>query len=102
MQCLGGAGLTVSPQRTDFVLTSDIPYGEANVLVFYSLNVETCMQQNGSISARKYLAVRCLIPQLTDSRNRRDDFTKFEFIQNGCFSGGVESNHQDTHFFVAP
>ena len=29
------------PQRTDLVLTTDIPHGELDVLVLYSLNVET-------------------------------------------------------------
>lgn len=31
----------VSPQRTDLVLTADIPHGELNVLVFDSLDVES-------------------------------------------------------------
>jgi hypothetical protein len=31
----------MSPQRSDLVLSTDIPYGELNVLVFDSLNVET-------------------------------------------------------------
>lgn len=30
----------VAPERTDLVLTTDIPHGELNVLVFDSLNVE--------------------------------------------------------------
>lgn len=32
----------VAPQRTDLVLTTNIPYGELDVLVFDSLDVETC------------------------------------------------------------
>jgi hypothetical protein len=32
----------VTPQRTDLVLTTDIPNGELNVLVFHSLDVESC------------------------------------------------------------
>ena len=31
----------MSPQRSDLVLSAHIPYGELNVLVFDSLNVET-------------------------------------------------------------
>ncbi len=31
----------MSPQRSDLVLSTNIPYGELNVLVFDSLNVET-------------------------------------------------------------
>lgn len=34
----------VSPQRTDLVLTADIPHGKLNVLVLDRLNVETCSQ----------------------------------------------------------
>jgi hypothetical protein len=34
----------VAPQRTDLVLTTDIPHGELNVLVFDSLDVESCAQ----------------------------------------------------------
>jgi hypothetical protein len=31
----------MSPQRSDLILSTNIPYGELNVLVFDSLNVET-------------------------------------------------------------
>jgi hypothetical protein len=31
----------MSPQRSDLVLSTDIPYSELNVLIFDSLNVET-------------------------------------------------------------
>ena len=34
----------MSPQRTNLVLTTDIPDGELNVLVFDSLDVETCIK----------------------------------------------------------
>ena len=32
----------VPPQRADLVLSTDIPHGELNVLVFDSLDVEAC------------------------------------------------------------
>ena len=35
------ARLTMTPQRSDLVLTSDIPHGERDVLVLDSLHVET-------------------------------------------------------------
>lgn len=38
----------VSPQRTDLVLTTDIPHGKLNVLVLDRLNVETCSQSQGA------------------------------------------------------
>lgn len=34
----------MSPQRTDLVLTTDVPHSELNVLVFDSLDVEACLQ----------------------------------------------------------
>lgn len=38
----------VSPERTDLVLTTDVPDGELNVLVFDGLDVETCTAQNNT------------------------------------------------------
>jgi hypothetical protein len=32
----------VSPQGSDFILTSDVPDGEADILVFDSLDIESC------------------------------------------------------------
>jgi hypothetical protein len=32
--------VVVSPEGTNFILTSNVPYGEGNVLVFYCLHVE--------------------------------------------------------------
>ncbi|GMF72811.1 unnamed protein product [Aspergillus oryzae] len=40
----------MSPERTDLVLTTDIPHGKLNVLVFDSLDVET-FTTDGSMSA---------------------------------------------------
>jgi hypothetical protein len=34
----------MSPQRSDLVLSTNIPYGELNVLVFDSLDVETWIE----------------------------------------------------------
>mgnify|MGYP004415987879 CR=1 FL=1 len=39
----------VSPQRTNFVLSSDIPHRERNVLVFDRFDVETCIVFSGSV-----------------------------------------------------
>lgn len=34
--------------------------------------------------------------------NKHDrTFTKLELVQNGCFTGSIETNHQDTHLFLA-
>ena len=35
--------LTVPPEGADLVLSSDVPHGERDVLVFDSLDVETCI-----------------------------------------------------------
>ena len=49
-----GASVVMSPERTDLVLSSDVPDGERNVLVLYSLNVEACGMKGRvrSVSAR--------------------------------------------------
>jgi hypothetical protein len=67
----------VSPERSDAVLTTNVPHGELDVLVFYGFDVET----NGGDSG--------------------DDFTQLQFVQNGGLTGGVQTNHQNTHFLVA-
>lgn len=54
------AQLTVPPERSDLVLTTDIPYCEGNVLVLDCLDVES------------------------DSWDGRDNFTKLELVQDGC------------------
>jgi hypothetical protein len=35
----------VAPQRTNLILTTDIPHGELNVLVFDRLDVESCTRR---------------------------------------------------------
>lgn len=54
------AQLTVPPERSDLVLTTNIPYCERNVLVLDCLDVES------------------------DSWDGRDDFTELELVQDGC------------------
>ena len=67
----------VSPQWTDLVLTSDIPDGEADVLVFDSLHIEA----NGW--------------------NCGHNLAQFELIQNGGFTGSVQTNHENSHVALA-
>mmetsp|Transcript_16073 Transcript_16073/g.26848 ORF Transcript_16073/g.26848 Transcript_16073/m.26848 type:complete len:253 (+) Transcript_16073:59-817(+) len=69
--------VVVTPQRTDLILTTDIPNCERDVLVFNSFNVES------------------------NSRNRGNDFTKLQFVENGSLSGGIKTNHQDTHLLLS-
>lgn len=44
----------MSPQRSDLVLSTNIPYSELDILVFDSLNVETWVHVSKS---RRYMAV---------------------------------------------
>ena len=39
---------------------------------------------------------------LTDCGNGGDDFTELQLVQNGGLSGGVETNHEDSHLLLAP
>lgn len=41
----------MSPERTDLVLSTDIPHGELNVLVLDGLDVETCRKVESSASS---------------------------------------------------
>lgn len=38
---------------------------------------------------------------LTNRRDGRDDLTKLELVEDGRLSGGIESNHQDTHLLLS-
>jgi len=68
----------MSPERSNLVLSTNIPHGELNVLVFDSLNVET------------------------NRGDGCDDFTQLELIQNCGLSGSVQTNHQDSHLLLSP
>jgi hypothetical protein len=46
-----GVLVIVPPQRPDFVLPSYIPHGEANILVFDGLNVESWSEVEWSLDA---------------------------------------------------
>jgi len=66
------------PQRSDLVLTTDIPHCELNVLVLDGLDVEADCGDGG------------------------DNFTKLELVQDSGLSGGIETNHQNSHLFLSP
>lgn len=68
----------VSPQRTNLVLTTDIPHGELNVLVLYSLDIEA------------------------DSGNGGDNLTKLKLVEDGGFTGSIKTNHQNSHLLLPP
>jgi hypothetical protein len=54
------------PQRPNLVLSSDIPYGELNVLVLDGLDVESCIEMRQSQTERSHESARgivgCAIP----------------------------------------
>jgi hypothetical protein len=38
----------------------------------------------------------------TNCGNGGDNFTKLQLVKNGGLSGGIETNHQDSHLLLAP
>lgn len=38
--------------------------------------------------------------RLTDGRNRGDNFSKFELVENSCFTSSIETYHEDAHLFL--
>lgn len=66
----------VSPQRSDLVLSTDIPHGERDVLVFNGFDVET----NG-----------------WDCGN---DLTELQLVKDGGLTGGIKPHHEDSHLLV--
>jgi len=66
------------PQRSNLVLSANVPDGELDVLVLDCLDVET------------------------DCGNGGDDFTQLELVQDRSLSGSVQSDHQNSHLLLAP
>lgn len=62
------------PQRTNLVLTTDIPDVKLDILVGDSLDVEA------------------------DGRNGGDVLAELELVENGGLAGGVETEHEQSHF----
>lgn len=58
----------VAPERANLVLATDVPHGEADVLVLDRLNVEP------------------------DRRNGGDNFAQLQLVQNRRLTGSIESN----------
>jgi len=67
----------MSPQRPDLVLAAHVPHGEADVFIFYCLNIEADCGDGG------------------------DDLSQLELVEDCCFSGCVQSNHQDPHLLLS-
>jgi len=67
----------MSPQRTDLVLTADVPHGETDVLVFNSLDIEPNSWDGG------------------------DDLSQLELIKNGGFTSSIKPHHENPHLLLA-
>jgi hypothetical protein len=63
----------MSPQRTDLVLSTDIPHVKLDILVCNSLDVESDSGDGGHV------------------------LVQLELVQNGRLSGGIESQHKEAH-----
>ena len=72
-----GVGVVVSPQLSDLVLTAHIPNVERDVLVADLFYIES----NG-----------------WDWGN---DLTELQLVEDGGLTGGIEADHQNSHFDIA-
>lgn len=72
-----GVGVVVSPQKSDLVLTTDIPNVERDVLVLDSLDVEA------------------------DRGDSVDYLTELKLVEDRGLAGGVETHHEDAHLASA-
>jgi len=68
----------MSPERADLVLTTDIPHRELDVLVLHSLDVEA------------------------NSGDGCDNLAELELVEDGGLSGGIKTNHENSHLLLAP
>lgn len=50
-------------------------------------------------ASRNLNAVDC---GLTDGGNGGDDFTELQLVQDGGLSGGVKTDHQNSHLLASP
>ena len=66
-------GVVVSPEKSNLVLTTDIPHIERDVLVLDGLDVEA------------------------DGGDGVDDLTELKLVKDGGLAGGIEANHENTH-----
>ena len=72
-----GVSVVVSPEKSDLVLTTDIPHIEADVLVLDGLYVEA------------------------NRRDGVDDLTELKLVEDSGLASGVKTNHEDAHLACA-
>jgi hypothetical protein len=89
----------MSPKRPDLVLATDIPDGELDVLVVNSLDVEA---YTDSLFSTFPMFEHEGYRQRTDCWNRGNNFAQLQLVQNCRFTGSIETDHQNAHFFPPP
>lgn len=80
---------TVPPERSDLVLSSDVPHSEGNVLVLDSLNVESCNRVRGFCVLGKWA-------QLTDGGDGSYNLAQLKLIQDGSLTSGIKTDLDDS------
>lgn len=101
------------PQRSNLVLTTNIPHCELNVLVFDRFNVEACHRCQFEFKAhtevRRLPIVGMVVLGMVSKALQRfirliniHNFTELELVQNGGLSGRVKTNHQNSHLLLPP
>lgn len=99
------------PQRTDLVLTTDIPHGEGDVLVLDSLDVKALISNMSVLrlilthgtGGRAVLGARSGVgasTRLTDGGDSGDDFAELELVENGGLSGSIQTHHENSHLLL--
>ena len=71
-----GVLVVMSPEMSDRIVAPRDLHVEADVLVFNSLDVET------------------------DSGDGVDDLSELELVEDSGLTGGIETDHEDSHLFV--
>jgi len=69
--------VVMSPEWSNLVLSSDVPYVEFYVLVRHSFYIETDRWDGG------------------------DRLVQLQFVENRRLSSGIETQHQQPHLFIA-
>jgi hypothetical protein len=72
-----GVLVVMLPELSDLILSSDVPHCELDFLEFNSLNVKS------------------------DGWNWWDNLAQLELVENGCFTGGIETEHQGSELFLS-
>lgn len=87
---------TVQSTQTYLVLASHIPNSEADIFVLHGLHIETCRgQQLGEHKCTGTAEVGQQLPlPLTDGGDGRDNLSKLELVQDGCFTSSIKPHLQ--------